>query len=125
VQEAEQELEAVKARQGTADELVAAQTAIGRLWADAGGLARARQAYEEAFQYPAPDQLHLRAYIRMCIADSYLAERDYARAVSAYEKALDIGVWNGTTGAHTCSASVAARSSSWMTGSCRSPATWF
>lgn len=91
MEKAVKDLEAVKRKKGTAEELVNAQLAIGRLLADAGEFDRARQEYEKAFQYPAADQTHLRAYIQMRIADSYLEEKKYPEAEAAYAKALGIG----------------------------------
>jgi len=75
----------------SADDKVSAQCRLAGIWLEQGDFAQARQEYAKAFLYPAADQLHLRAYIQMMIADSYMQEKDYAGAVAAYEKALGIG----------------------------------
>ena len=89
IRQAQKNLEAAKG--GTADNLVGAQLAIGKILLSVGHFDRARQEYEKAWQYPAANQLHLRAFIQMHIADSYMQEENYIEAVKAYSKALQIG----------------------------------
>jgi len=98
IRQAQKKLEAVKEKKGTADELVAAQIAIGGVLFEAGDFARARQEHEKAFQYPAVNQTNLRAFIQMHIADSYLEEKNYREAERAYTQALKIGAggWHKT-----------------------------
>lgn len=75
----------------TTDARVHAQAAIGHAWLAAGDFDRARQEYEKAFQYPARDQLHLRAAIQIYVADSYMQQGDYVAAEAAYARAMEIG----------------------------------
>ena len=90
IRQAQKNFEAAKG--GTADNLVGAQVAMGNLWLDAGDYARARVEYQKAFQYPENDQSYLRSSIQLSIADSYMKEKKYAKAVAAYEKAQKIGL---------------------------------
>lgn len=98
IRQTQKNLEAAKEKKGTADELAAAQVAVGAVLLESGDFDRARQEYEKAFQYPAANQTHLRAFIQMHIADSYLKEKKYSEAETAYAKALKIGAggWHKT-----------------------------
>jgi hypothetical protein len=89
VREARRKLKAIKG--GTADDLVGAQLAIGAIWLSSGDYTRARQEYVKAQQFPAGDQLNLRAFIQMNVADSYMNEKKYSEAADAYAEALKIG----------------------------------
>ncbi len=75
----------------TADQRVSAQAAIGHAWLSVGDFDRARHEYEKAWQYPAADQLHLRAHIQRYIADSYMQQGDCVAAEAAYARAMEIG----------------------------------
>jgi len=72
---------------------VAAQLEVGHVLLSAGDFERARVEYQEAFQYPARDQLEWRSTIQVHIADSYMKEKKYPEAVAAYEKAQKIGLY--------------------------------
>ncbi|MDA0838795.1 MAG: right-handed parallel beta-helix repeat-containing protein [Planctomycetota bacterium] len=98
IRQSQKKLEAAKEKKGTANELAAAQVAVGAVLLESGDFDRARQEYEKAFQYPAANQANLRAFIQMHIANSYLKEKKYREAETAYAKALKIGAggWHKT-----------------------------
>jgi len=77
---------------------VAAQLEVGDVLLSGGDFERARVEYQEAFQYPARDQLEWRSTIQVHIADSYMKEKKYPEAVAAYEKAQKIGLYGWRIG---------------------------
>lgn len=79
----------------SADARVMAQVKIGHAWKEIGEHERARVEYRKLFQHPARNQLDLRATIETWIADSYLSEKDYARAEEAYLRAQRMGSGGG------------------------------
>ena len=72
---------------------VAAQMEIGDVLVSAGDFDRARVEYQQAFQYPAKDQLEWRSTIQTAIADSYMKQKKYREAAAAYEEAQKIGLY--------------------------------
>ena len=72
---------------------VAAQMEIGDVLVSAGDFDRARVEYQQAFQYPANDQLEWRSTIQTAIADSYMKQKKYREAAAAYEEAQKIGLY--------------------------------
>ena len=72
---------------------VAAQMEVGHILVSAGDFDRARVEYQQAFQYPAKDQLDHRSSIQIAIADSYMKQKKYREAAAAYEEAQKIGVY--------------------------------
>jgi hypothetical protein len=49
--------------------------------------------YQQAFQYPAKNQLDHRSSIQIAIADSYMKQTKYREAAVAHEEAQKIGVY--------------------------------
>jgi tetratricopeptide (TPR) repeat protein len=72
---------------------VAAQMEIGDILVSAGDFDRARIEYQQAFRYPARDQIEWRSTIQIAIADSYMKQKLYPEAAAAYEEAQKIGVY--------------------------------
>ena len=72
---------------------VAAQVEVGHILVSAGDFDRARVEYQQAFQYPAKDQLDHRSSIQIAIADSYMKQKKHREAAAAYEEAQKIGVY--------------------------------
>lgn len=72
---------------------VAAQVEVGHILVSAGDFDRARGEYQQAFQYPAKDQLDHRSSIQIAIADSYMKQKKYREAAAAYGEAQKIGLY--------------------------------
>ena len=66
---------------------------VGHILVSAGDFDRARVEYQQAFQYPAKDQLDHRSSIQIAIADSYMKQKKYREAAAAYEEPQKIGVY--------------------------------
>ena len=72
-----------------------ARRARADLWQSMKQYGKARAELRAAFDYPARDQLELRAWIHELIGDSFAAEGNWAEAEKAFHAAVRTGLYGG------------------------------